>query len=53
MISQFNFKIKYIERIINMNKQERNLRNRAAKKFMDNFEKQLDMAIQKTQTEKE
>ena len=34
-----------------MDKREIDIRNRAAKTFMDNFEKQLDMALQETQTE--
>ena len=34
-----------------MDKREIDIRNRAAKTFMDNFEKQLDMALQETQIE--
>ncbi|NEQ35662.1 MAG: hypothetical protein F6K40_04880 [Okeania sp. SIO3I5] len=34
-----------------MDKKEIDIRNRAAKTFMDNFEKQLDIALQETQIE--
>ncbi len=43
--------IKYNEGIINMDKREIDIRNRAAKTFMENFEKQLNQALQENQTE--